>query len=105
MAGAVPVGGGEPDAGRHLRAWAREAGFTDLTATASAWCFAEEAERDWWGGLWADRTTASGYADRAIGLGHADPARLERIAAAWREWAAAPDGWFAVLHGELLCRV
>lgn len=99
------AGGGEPDAGRHLRAWAREAGFTDLTATASAWCFAEEAERDWWGGLWADRTTASGYADRAIGLGHADPARLERIAAAWREWAAAPDGWFAVLHGELLCRV
>ena len=24
------------------------------------------------------------------------------MAAAWRAWAAAPDGWFAVLHGEVL---
>ncbi|MFD4988484.1 methyltransferase domain-containing protein [Streptomyces sp. NPDC058374] len=98
------AGGGEPDAGRRLKAWAREAGFADITATASAWCFADEAERAWWGGLWADRTTASGYAGRAVALGYADQEHLERIAAAWRDWAAAPDGWFAVLHGELLCR-
>ncbi|WTD06517.1 methyltransferase domain-containing protein [Streptomyces albidoflavus] len=97
--------GGEPDAGRRLRAWALEAGFTDVTATASAWCYADAEERAWWGGLWADRTTASRYAERAAGLGYADRAELERIAAAWRAWAAAPDGWFAVLHGELLCRV
>jgi hypothetical protein len=28
---------------------------------------------------------------------------LDEIAAAWREWAATPDGWFAILHGEILC--
>ena len=33
--------GGEPDAGRRLLAWARAAGFTDVTATASTWCFAD----------------------------------------------------------------
>jgi hypothetical protein len=26
------------------------------------------------------------------------------MASAWRRWAAAPDAWFAVLHGEILCR-
>jgi hypothetical protein len=30
---------------------------------------------------------------------------LPDLAAGWRTWAAAEDGWFAVLHGELLCRV
>ena len=24
------------------------------------------------------------------------------MAAAWRAWAATPDAWFAVLHGEIL---
>jgi hypothetical protein len=35
---------------------------------------------------------------------HATRAELETIATAWREWGSAPDGWFAVLHGEALCR-
>jgi ubiquinone/menaquinone biosynthesis C-methylase UbiE len=26
------------------------------------------------------------------------------IAAAWREWAAAPDGVFVVVHGEVITR-
>jgi hypothetical protein len=30
---------------------------------------------------------------------------IDAIAAAWREWAAHPDGWISVLHGELLIRV
>ena len=51
--------GGEPDGGRRLVAWARAAGFEDISATASAWCFAEPADRRWWGELWADRMTES----------------------------------------------
>jgi hypothetical protein len=31
-------------------------------------------------------------------------AELDRLADGWLAWAAAPDGWFAVLHGEVLCR-
>ena len=29
---------------------------------------------------------------------------LREIAAGWRRWAAHPDAWYAVLHGEILCR-
>ncbi len=96
--------GGEPDAGRRLKAWALEAGFTDVTATTGTWTYSTAEERAWWSGLWADRTVASAYAERAVAGGHATRERLEAAAAAWREWGAREDGWFAVLHGEILCR-
>lgn len=99
------AGGGEPDAGRLLLSWARRAGYTDVTAGASAWCFAGEDDRAWWSGLWADRTVASTYARLAVDGGHTDAAGLADIAAAWREWGGHEDAWFAVLNGELLCRV
>ncbi|WP_405793248.1 class I SAM-dependent methyltransferase [Streptomyces sp. NBC_01506] len=97
--------GGEPDAGRRLRSWARVAGFTDITSTAAAWCFATPEERAWWSGLWAERTTESVYAELAVRGGHATAERLARIAEAWRAWDTDPDAWFMVPHGEILCRV
>ncbi|MFB7466017.1 methyltransferase domain-containing protein [Streptomyces sp. NPDC056224] len=96
--------GGEPDAGRRLRAWAREAGFTDVASSATAWCFATPEETAWWSSLWADRTTASSYADIAVRGGHASAADLAAAAGAWRAWGASPDAWFSVLNGEVLCR-
>ncbi|MFI0086855.1 class I SAM-dependent methyltransferase [Streptomyces bobili] len=96
--------GGEPDAGRRLKSWALEAGFTDITATSATWTFGTADERAWWSGLWADRTLASAYAERATAGGHADAARLRAVSDAWREWGKREDGWFAVLHGEILCR-
>lgn len=95
---------GEPDAGRHLRAWAHAAGFTDVACTASAWCYADPADRERWSGTWAERVTRSAFADQAVDYGYATAADLDRIAAGWRAWGAAADGWFAVLHGEILCR-
>ena len=94
---------GEPDAGRHLLAWARRAGFTRVDASASAWCFATPEDREWWGGLWAERITTSAIAHQAMREGRATADELAAMAAAWRQWAAAPDGWFAVLHGEIIC--
>ncbi|GAB2832049.1 methyltransferase domain-containing protein [Streptomyces daliensis] len=96
--------GGEPDAGRHLHAWAREAGFTDITASGSLWHYRTEPERAWWSGLWADRTVASSYADTALAGGHASREELEEAAAAWREWGAHEDAVFFVPNGEILCR-
>lgn len=98
--------GGQPDAGRYLKAWARQAGFADgaITASASVWCFAAADERQWWGGLWADRMTESAIAAQAKAEGLAGQAELDDIAAAWRQWASSADGWFAVLHGEIVCR-
>lgn len=96
--------GGEPDAGRRLKSWALRAGLTDITATSATWTYAAAEERAWWSGLWADRTVASAYAERATEGGHATVEQLDAIAASWREWGRQEDGWFAVLHGEILCR-
>jgi ubiquinone/menaquinone biosynthesis C-methylase UbiE len=94
----------EPNAGRFLLAWAHAAGFTDVQAGASTWCYATPAEREWWGGLWADRITESAIATQAVEIGAATTAQLAEMADGWRRWAAEPDGWFAVLHGEILAR-
>ncbi|MET9883085.1 methyltransferase domain-containing protein [Streptomyces sp. NPDC006430] len=96
--------GGEPDAGRRLLSWATAAGFTEVTSSATAWCYATEEEVAWWSTLWADRTTASSYASIATGGGHATPMELAAVAESWHRWAAAPDAWFSVLNGEILAR-
>lgn len=96
--------GGEPDAGRRLLRWARLAGFAEVTASASSWCFATADERSWWGGLWAERLTRSGFARQALSNGLATHDDLERLARAWLRWSASEDGWFVVPHGEVLCQ-
>jgi len=102
----VAVGnGGEPDAGRSLLRWAHQAGFVDVEASASVWCFATPSERRWWGSLWADRTTGSSFADQAIERGVASLPELEDVAGGWIDWANDDDGWFAVTHGEIIAAV
>ena len=96
--------GGEPDAGRRLLSWAHAAGFTDVTASASLWCYATLDERAWWGSLWAERVTSSSFADQALAFGLTDRDELTLIASAWHEWAASPDGWFMVPSGEVIAR-
>jgi hypothetical protein len=96
--------GAEADAGRHLLGWVRAAGFTDIAPGSSTWTFADPDSRAWWGGLWADRVRLSSFADQALGYGLSDAAELAAISDAWRSWATQPDGWFAVLHGEILAR-
>lgn len=95
---------GEPDAGRRLSSWARQAGFDDITPTGSLWCYATPATREWWGGMWADRIVHSRIARDLLELGLANAVQLEEISAAWRAWAADPDGWIAIPHGEIICR-
>lgn len=101
---AARLNGGEPDAGRHLLQWARAAGFTDVTATASTWCYATPDEREWWGGMWADRILQSALGVQLEREGLATRAQLQQISDAWRAWASDGDGWYVVPHGEVLCR-
>lgn len=95
--------GGEPDAGRRLLSWARAAGFTDVEAGASTWCYATGETRSWWGGMWADRIVQSDLARQAVASGAATEDELRRLSGGWRAWATAPDGWFTILHGEIIC--
>lgn len=96
--------GAEPDAGRYLKGWALRAGFSEVRASASVWCFTEPEDRAWWGGLWAERVEESDLARQAVDRGFATREDLAGFAAAFRRWVDAPDGWFAVLHGEILAR-
>ena len=96
--------GAEPDAGRRLLGWARAAGFAEVTGSASVWCFATPADRSWWAESWATRATSSDFARQAVDRGLATTGRLEDIAGAWLEWGAHPDGWLAIVHGEVLAR-
>jgi ubiquinone/menaquinone biosynthesis C-methylase UbiE len=91
------------DAGRRLLAWAHAAGFTAVVPSASVWCFATAEDRGWWGGLWAERFTHSFVAEQLVEKGIATADDLTSFGEGWRRWAASPDGWFAVPHGEVLC--
>lgn len=102
---AARANGGEPDAGRRLLAWARAAGFTDVTATSTSWCYADPDSRAWWGGMWADRILESALTAQLIDSGLATMEELRAISAAWKRWADDGDGWYLVPHGEVLCRV
>jgi ubiquinone/menaquinone biosynthesis C-methylase UbiE len=94
----------EPDAGRRLLSWAQEAGFPDVSAGSSTWCYSTPIDRAWWGGLWADRIVESDLARQAVERGLSTAAELAVLAAGWRRWADEEAGWFSVLHGEILAR-
>lgn len=96
--------GGTPDAGRHLLAWAHAAGFEDVIASSSTWCYADETTRPWWAELWSDRVVKSQFARGAVGKALATEADLKAQSAAWLEWGAHPDGWISLVHGEIVCR-
>jgi SAM-dependent methyltransferase len=96
--------GGEADAGRRLLGWLHAAGFTEVEAGGSVWCFASPDDRAWWGGLWAERMTESSIADQLVDAGLASRSTLSDLASAFTAWAADPDGWFLVPHGQAIAR-
>ena len=96
--------GAEADAGRCLLGWVRAAGFADPVMSSSTWTFATPDEREWWGGLWAERCTSSSLAGQAVEYGLASADDLAALAAGWHTWAADPHATFIVVHGEVLAR-
>jgi ubiquinone/menaquinone biosynthesis C-methylase UbiE len=96
--------GADADAGRSLLGWAQAAGFTEIYPSSSTWTFAEPEARRWWGELWAERITSSSVAEQAVEYGLSSRDELEAIAEAWRRWSEQDDGFFVVLHGELIAR-
>ena len=96
--------GGEAFAGRMLKRWAMAAGFGSVESSGSVWVFSSDLDREWWGGAWSERATESTFAAHAIESGHATMAELESVAEAWRAWAADPEGWLLMPHGEIIAR-
>ncbi len=97
--------GGEPDAGRHLKAWAQAAGLAAVAASASVWIFSDADDRAWWGGAWAERVLHSSFARDAVDGGHATTDELRAISEAWLAWAARDDAVLTMTHVEIIATV
>jgi SAM-dependent methyltransferase len=93
-----------PDAGRRLYAWAKEAGFRDVTYSASVWAYSTPEQRTWWSDLWAARVTESAFAEQALERGFATKSELAAMVAGFKAWGAADGGTWTITHGEVLAR-
>ncbi|KAH8433766.1 uncharacterized protein LDX57_011400 [Aspergillus melleus] len=97
--------GGNPHPGRYIHVWAEEAGFekAQIKKSAGAWCFSSPEERAYWGGSMADRMRDSGFAEMVVKEGFADREELGAVERGWRRFVDCEEGWFGLLHGEILC--
>lgn len=96
--------GAEPDAGRHLRAWAREAGLTNVTITSSNWCYATPEATGRWGESQANRVNGTTFRAQAEAIA-VEQTEIDDIVAAWRQWGAHPDAVYVIPNIELIARV
>src|SRR5207245_6725299 len=94
--------GAEPNAGRHLRRWFREAGFGETRVTTSTESDADAHATRERGEMFAERILRSSLADKALAHGIATRSDLEGIAAAWRAWGRDPDAFFCFSHTEVV---
>ena len=97
--------GGEPDAGRHLLAWAHQAGLSQVVASCTSWTFAAGPAARWWGHNWADRVLHSSITQQFLDSSEASPTDLAAIAQAWITWSEHPDAWFSAPSAEILATV
>jgi ubiquinone/menaquinone biosynthesis C-methylase UbiE len=94
--------GGDAHAGRRLKGWFVEAGFTELTTTTSTWTFSDENGLKWWGEQWADRILTSDLAKRAVEYGIATEAQLDEISKGWLDWMNSDGAFFAFTQVEVI---
>lgn len=97
--------GAEPDAGRRLLSWAHRAGLTDVVPSATTWLYASEPDRPHFADSWAERILHSSFATQALERGLANRQELQYMADGFQTWGADPDGWFVMIHTEILARV
>lgn len=91
----------EHAAGRRLLRWMREAGFSDVAASASAEC-ATGPDAIPHAEAWAARLSEPVFIRQATQAGLATAAEIAHMAQAWHEWSRAPDAWYTIVHAEVL---
>ena len=94
--------GGDAHAGRRVKQWFTEAGFTDLVVTTSTWTFSDENGLKWWGEQWAERILRSDLAKRALEYGIASESELAEISQGWLDWVDAEGAFFAFTQVEVV---
>ncbi len=99
-------GGSEPNAGRRLTAWAREAGFRreELQVSAAMEVYSTRPEREFIATRYYERLLYSDVGRKAEELGIATREEMEIVAKAWEEWINDDDGYFGMPCTQVLCR-
>ena len=82
--------GADADAGRHLHGWLQQAGFVELRMSGTTWTFPGYDAVATWANAWADRTTASNLATKALEYGIASARSSRRSPTASARGAAIP---------------
>ncbi len=94
--------GGDAHAGRRLKHWYVDAGFSDLVVTTSTWTFSDDAGLNWWGEQWAERVLRSDLAKRAVEYGIATEAELGEISQGWLDWIEASGAFLMFSQVEVV---
>ena len=94
--------GGEPNAGRHLRRWLREAGFAEDARHNATVSYTDQAATREWGDTYAERTLHSNLADKAVELRYRDPLRIRGNRRRLAAWGRDPDALFCFSHTQIV---
>ena len=96
---------GEPNAGRRLHVWAKQAGFEPSCIDASwdTWHYSGQRAIQF-GEAWAGRVLNSNFAGTILKHGLASQLDIERISQTWKDWAASDDLLMLIPCGQILCR-
>jgi SAM-dependent methyltransferase len=94
--------GGEPNAGRNLPRWLREAGFVDMRVSTSSLSYTEPVATREWSRTYSDAVLQSNFAEKAVAYSMATPSHLQSIADAWDSWSDDPDAFFCLSQTEVV---
>lgn len=97
--------GGEPNAGRYVHVWAREAGFKreELEVTWDCWRYADERAKQF-SQSHGGRILQPGFLNTAVTEGLATEDEVKRVSQAWYDWGVQQDAFIAIPSGQILCR-
>lgn len=97
--------GGQPNAGRYMLAWAKQAGFPpeSIQYTWTTWHYDGELASNF-AESWKGRALYSGYGKTAREQGFAEEEELKSISQGWSDWGRNPDAFIRIPNGEILCR-
>jgi ubiquinone/menaquinone biosynthesis C-methylase UbiE len=91
---------GSPFFARRHREVLREAGFSQVKASASSNCHGTPEATRHWGRATAQYIMEAHIANKIIEKGWADLATLKEMADAWRTWGEHPDAYWAMVWCE-----
>ncbi|EPY51040.1 UbiE family methyltransferase [Schizosaccharomyces cryophilus OY26] len=94
-----------PQAGRHLRKWAIDSGFSpmSISSSASLWFIANEEDRKWFGKMFRDRALHS--TETLIPFdAEGDLRKRQEVAQAWDDFIRDSSSCYYLMHGEVVCK-